>query len=102
MENTGADRKSAGTLPSGWRFGFDPAVVGSVVRSLSRVELPLGEALRLEIEIAEPGDLVHVQYHVATGSGGWALWVSCPRSELAGCEAALAAIVSPEESQPEA
>ena len=100
MDSSGADRKSAETLPSGWRFGFDPAVVGSVVRSLSRVELPLGEALRLEIEMAGPGDLVHVQYHIATGSGGWALWISCPRSELAGCEAALAAIVSPDESLP--
>ena len=98
MESTAADGNSAGMLPSGWRFGFDPAIVGSVVRSLSRVELPLGEALRLEIEMAGPGDPVHVQYHIATGSGGWALWISCPRSELKDREDALAAIVVPDES----
>lgn len=98
MESKAADRSSAGALPSGWRFGFDPAIVGSVVRSLSRVELPLGEALRLEIEMAGPGENVHVQYHIATGSGGWALWISCPRSELTDREEALAAIVAPEES----
>jgi hypothetical protein len=39
-----------------------------VVRSLGRVELPLGEALRLEMVDADPriDEIVHVQYYIST------------------------------------
>jgi hypothetical protein len=63
--------------------------------SLGRIELPIGEALRIELESAEPGDegVVHLQYYVYADPGAWALWLSCPRGELAGCEAAVQSIL---------
>jgi hypothetical protein len=74
-----------------WRTGFHPRAGEMRVRSLGRVHLQLGEALRLEM--AEPGpaegDVVHLQYYIATELGPWALWLSCPPAELADSEAAL-------------
>ena len=66
-----------------WRYGVHPRAAGMTVRSLGRMDLPIGEALRLEM--ADPADetLVHVQYHIVTEFGGWALWVSCPPEEIA-------------------
>ncbi len=61
------------------------------IRSLGRVDLMIGEALRLEMTNPEAGgeDVVNVQYYISTESGGWALWVSCPRDDLAGLEATV-------------
>jgi len=83
--------ESTATVPSRWRYGIRPGSAGLQVRSLGRVELPLGEALRLEMVDANAGgdDVVHVQYYISTDAGGWALWLSCARGDLAGHEAAL-------------
>jgi hypothetical protein len=88
---------SSATLPHGWRYGVHPGAAGTRVRSLGRVELPIGEALRLETENVEPGgeDVVHVQYYIDTDAGGWALWLSCARGDLAGYEAAVEALTPP-------
>ncbi len=82
----------------GWRYGMHPRAAGMQVLALGRVQLPLGEALRLELasegtEAAE--DLAHVQYYIATEVGPWALWLSCPRADLPGREAALQDLVHP-------
>jgi hypothetical protein len=55
------------------------------VRSLTRLELPLGEAIRLELESEVPADADerHLQYYVVTEAGPWALWLSCTSEELA-------------------
>jgi hypothetical protein len=68
-----------------------PHAAGLQVRSLGRIDLPLGEALRLEMGDAEPGsqDLAHVQYYIETDAGPWALWISCPLDELPRHEAML-------------
>ena len=64
-----------------WRYGMHPQATEMRVRSLGRVYLLLGEALRLEMMSDEPGDddTVHLQYYIATDLGPWALWLSCPR-----------------------
>lgn len=74
-----------------------PQAVGLQVGALGRVELPIGEALRLEMVETDPESeqMVHLQYYVSTESGGWALWVSCPRTDVAGLEAALQALTPP-------
>jgi hypothetical protein len=78
-------------MPRRWRYGMHPGAVGMRIRSLGRVDLPLGEALRLEMVNADPGGegVVHIQYYICTEAGGWALWLSCPRADLADREAAL-------------
>jgi len=38
-------------------------------------------------------DDVHLQYYIFTEAGGWALWLSCARADLASLEAALREIV---------
>ena len=48
-----------------------------------------------EPETCEP---LHIQYYVATGSGGWALWTSCTVDEVAAVEAVLPELTIPEES----
>jgi len=67
------------------------------IRSLGRVHLQLGEALRLEMLNDGPDgdDLVHLQYYVSTELGPWALWLSCPREDVADCEASLRDLTSP-------
>jgi len=76
--------------------------VGKQIRSLGRVELPIGEALRLEMVNAEPAeeDIVHLQYYISTDAGLWALWLSCARGDLAAREAAIHAIVPPSMGEP--
>ena len=61
------------------------------VRGLTRVGLPLGEALRLEMESDSPEESneSHLQYYVVTEAGPWALWLSCPSAELADREAVV-------------
>jgi hypothetical protein len=67
------------------------------IRSLGRVYLQLGEALRLEMMNAGPdGDgTVHLQYYIATELGPWALWLSCARADVADCEASLRELTPP-------
>src|SRR5829696_3277093 len=74
-----------------WRTGFHPRAGEMRVRSLGRVHLQLGEALRLEMaEIGSSGDdVVHLQYYIATELGPWALWLSCASTGVAASEAAL-------------
>ena len=82
---------------SRWRTGFHPHATEMRVRSLGRVHLRLGEALRLEMTNAEPGqkDIVHLQYHIATELGPWALWLSGTREDVADCEASLRELTPP-------
>lgn len=80
-----------------WRYGMHPHATEMQIRSLGRVYLQLGEALRLEMMKAGPeGEgIVHLQYYVATELGPWALWLSCPREDVADCEASLRDLTSP-------
>jgi hypothetical protein len=74
-----------------------PGAVGMQIRSLGRVDLPVGEALRLEMANPDPAgaDIVHIQYYISTDSGGWALWLSCARGDLPAREAALQTMTPP-------
>jgi len=67
------------------------------IRSLGRVYLQLGEALRLEMASIGPDgdDLVHLQYYIATELGPWALWLSCSRDEVADAEASIRELTPP-------
>lgn len=86
---------SSAILPRQWRYGVHPGAMGLRISSLGRVNLPIGEALRLEMVNADPvrDDGVHLQYYIFTDAGGWALWLSCARADLASLEAALRAII---------
>jgi hypothetical protein len=84
------------TLPEGWRYGIHEHAEGATIRTIGRVDLELGDALRIELAgsaQADP-DLVHLQYFIATDAGGWALWISCPASEVAENETMLAALTA--------
>ena len=81
----------AESLPSPlsrWKTGMHPDANGMRVRSLGRVFLPLGEALRLEMS-GDGDEVVQLQYYIVTDAGPWALWLSCVREDVADCEAAL-------------
>jgi hypothetical protein len=82
---------------SRWRYGMHPHATEMRIRSLGRVYLQLGEALRLEMANPDPGeeDVVHLQYYIATELGPWALWLSCAREELDDCEATLRELTPP-------
>ncbi len=82
---------------SRWRTGMHPNATEMRIRSLGRVYLKLGEALRLEMMSAGPGeeDLVHLQYYIATELGPWALWLSCAREDVADCETSLRELTPP-------
>ena len=81
---------------SGWRYGMHPHAAQMRIRSLERVDLQLGEALRLEMVNADASDdVVHLQYYIATELGPWALWLSRPQAEVAECEASLRALTAP-------
>lgn len=86
-----------------WRYGMHPHAKEMRIRSLGRVYLQLGEALRLEMTNADPdrGDIVHLQYYIATELGPWALWLSCSREDVADSEASLRELTPPfaEEAQ---
>ena len=87
-----------------WRYGMHPHATELRIRSLGRVFLPLGEALRLEMMNAGgdgEGD-VHLQYYIATEAGPWALWLTCAPEDVADCEATLRELTaqSMEEQQP--
>jgi hypothetical protein len=85
-----------------WRYGIHPQAAGTRLDAIGRVELALGEALRLEMvdERPDAADLVHVQYYIATESGGWALWISCPKADLPAREATLQDLTPPESDSP--
>jgi len=88
----------SGESPLGrWRYGFHPHAAGMEIRSLARVHLQLGEALRLEMTDGDPAraETVHLQYYIATELGPWAVWLSSDRGEVAECEQALQAVESP-------
>jgi hypothetical protein len=73
-----------------WRNGMHPDATGLRIRSLGRVRLELGEALRLEMDAGQDGeDAVHLQYYIATDVGPWALWLTCTRADVADCETYL-------------
>ena len=80
-----------------WRYGMHPQAAGMRIRSLGRVHLQLGEALRLEMMSTEPGqqDVVHLQYYIATELGPWALWLSCEPDDVADCESSLQELTPP-------
>jgi hypothetical protein len=82
---------------SRWRYGIHPNANEMRIHSLGRVYLQLGEALRLEMMSAGPvGEhTVHLQYYIATELGPWALWISCPREEVAENEASLRELTPP-------
>ena len=82
---------------SRWRTGMHPNATEMRIRSLGRVHLQLGEALRLEMVNADPAgeDIVHLQYYIATELGPWALWLSCARDDVADCEASLRELTPP-------
>ena len=86
---------------SRWRTGMHPHATEMRIRSLGRVHLQLGEALRLEMMTAGPGgeDVVHVQYYIATELGPWALWLSCARDDVPDCEASLRELTPPFEEE---
>ena len=74
-----------------WRYGMHPQATEMRILSLGRVELPLGEALRIEMAYADGSQdhVVHLQYYIATELGPWALWLSCAREDAEDCEATL-------------
>lgn len=82
---------------SRWRTGMHPHATEMRIRSLGRVYLQLGEALRLEMTNDGPGgeDIVHLQYYIATELGPWALWLTCARDEVADNEASLRDLTPP-------
>jgi hypothetical protein len=82
---------------SRWRTGMHPRASGMRIGSIGRVDLQLGEALRMEMmdSNAGDGDLVHLQYYIATALGPWALWLTCPRVEVDECEASLRELAPP-------
>ena len=82
---------------SRWRYGMHPHATEMRIRSLGRVYLQLGEALRLEMASIGPDgdDLVHLQYYIATELGPWALWLSCSRDEVADAEASIRELTPP-------
>ncbi len=81
----------------GWSYGLHPNAQGATIETMTRVRLPLGHALRLQMADPTAADVVHMQYFVASESGAWALWLSCARSQVADREAWLAMIEPPEE-----
>ena len=85
----------SGTPAWQWRYGIHPHVDGLRVRSLGRVDLALGEALRIELVDEPPQGVVHLQYYILTDAGPWALWLTCTPEELAEREAVLQELAPP-------
>ena len=68
--------------PNDWRYGLHPHAAGAVIGEMTRVGLPLGDALRLEMTNFGSSGVVHVQCYIATETGALAVWTSCPPSQL--------------------
>ena len=89
---------ASGTRPRPrWQFGVHPAAAGSMVRGITQVDLPVGYALRIEMAESMTSEVIHLQYHIATDNGGWAMWTSAPESQLEGIEDDLSEYVTPAE-----
>ena len=62
---------------------------GRFVRSVERVRIPAGEAIRIEIaEVPEPAlphEVIQGHYYVPTDNGPMALWFACDPRDLEGC-----------------
>jgi hypothetical protein len=71
-----------------------PDAAGMRIRSIGRVNLQLGEALRLEMT-NDGDDRVRLQYYIVTDPGPWALWLTCSTDEVADAEATLQALMPP-------
>ena len=95
--------ESLGTPAGRWRYGMHPHATDMRIRSLGRVHLQLGEALRLEMMSDGPAeqDTVHLQYYIATELGPWALWLSSPREDVADAEASLRELMPPFGEEPQ-
>ena len=80
-----------------WRYGMHPRASEMRIRSLGRVHLQLGEALRLQMVSADPLDqeTVHLQYYIATELGPWALWLSSAPEDAADSESSLRHLTDP-------
>ena len=80
-----------------WRYGMHPQASEMRISSLGRVELPLGEALRIEMTYADGSQdhIVHLQYYIATELGPWALWLSCARDDAEELESSLRELAPP-------
>ena len=80
-----------------WRYGMHPQASEMRIGSLGRVELPLGEALRIEMTYADGSQdhIVHLQYYIATELGPWALWLSCARDDAEELESSLRELAPP-------
>jgi hypothetical protein len=87
---------------SRWRYGMHPDATEMQIRSLSRVYVHLGEALRMEMTnaAADEEGVAHLQYYIATELGPWALWLTAPAAEVADCETALRELTSPFAPEP--
>jgi hypothetical protein len=74
-----------------------PRAIGMQIASIGRVYLQLGEALRIEMTDPGPdaGDVVHLQYYIATVLGPWALWLTCARADVDECETSLRELAPP-------
>lgn len=72
-----------------FRTHMDPTVEADVVRTVERITIPAGEAIRVEIgprrEPESPTEAVQVQYYVPTEGGPMALWFACDPRDLEGC-----------------
>jgi hypothetical protein len=89
---------ASGTRPrTRWQYGVHPAAVGSMVRAITQVDLPVGYALRIEMAESATAEVIHLQYHIATDNGGWSMWTSAPADALVGAEDSLAEYVTPTE-----
>jgi hypothetical protein len=76
--------------PGRWQYGLHPEAAGLRVRSLARIVVQLGEALRVEMEAqGEADDSIRLQYYIATDAGPWALWLTTTPADLATDEAAI-------------
>jgi hypothetical protein len=86
---------------SRWQYGMHPNAAEMRIRSLGRVHIRLGEALRLEMTNDSPGqeNTVHLQYYIATELGPWALWLSCAPADVADCEKSLQELAPPLEEE---
>jgi hypothetical protein len=87
-----------------WRYGMHPQATEMRIRTIGRVNLLLGEALRLEMSNADggPDDVVHLQYYIVTDAGPWALWLTCAPEDAAESETSLQELAPPfsDEGQP--
>jgi hypothetical protein len=83
-----------------WRYGLHPDGPGAVLGQMTRVSLPLGDALRLEMTNFGSAGVVHVQYYIASDFGALAMWTSCPPSQLSERLALLEAMKPPRSYDP--